>query len=116
MVTSASTKVQILGHSFIWRLANDLWQECIDRAVATFNASGLDYGVGEQTVQKLRDYDLHHMATYKPDILVLEIGANDLTELAPEVVGSTIEDLVCVLHQTYGVKSLQYLPCSVDQI
>ena len=40
----------------------------------------------------------------KPDILVLEIGTNDLTGLAPEVVGSVIKDLVCLLHETYGVK------------
>ena len=41
---------------------------------------------------------------HKLDILVLEISANDLIELAPEVVGSVIKDLVCLLHKTYGVK------------
>lgn len=41
---------------------------------------------------------------HKLDISVLEISANDLIELAPEVVGSVIKDLVCLLHKTYGVK------------
>ena len=107
MATSNSTKVLILGHSFVRHLANDLRRECVDRAIATFDVSGLDvrmYGVGGQTVKKLRDNDLHQVATYKPDILVLEIGANDLIELAPEVVGSAMEDLVCLLHKTYWVK------------
>ena len=44
------------------------------------------YGVGGRTVQKMRDCDLHQVAKCKPDILVLEIDANDLAELAPEVV------------------------------
>lgn len=97
----------ILGHSFVRHLANNLQRECVDRCVATFDVSGLDVRMcraGGRTVQKLRDYDLHQVATYKPDILVLEFGANDLTELAPEVVGSAIEDLVCLLHKTFGVK------------
>ena len=34
----------------------------------------------------------------------MEIGANDLIELAPEVVGSATEDLVCLLHETYREK------------
>lgn len=41
---------------------------------------------------------------HKLDISVLEISANDLIELAPEVIGSVIKDLVCLLHKTYGVK------------
>ena len=67
MVTSNSTKVLILGHSFVRRLANNLWRECVDRAVATSDVSGLDvwmYGVGGRTVKKLRDNDLHQVATY----------------------------------------------------
>ena len=109
MATSVSTKVLILGHSLVRRLATDLRRECVDRAVETFNVSGVDvrlYGVGGRTVQKLQDYDLRQVAKCKSDIFLLEIGANDLTELAPEVVhvGSAIEDLVCLLHEIYCVK------------
>ena len=80
------------------------------RAVATLNVSGVDvrmYGVGGQTVQKLWDHDLHQVAKLKPDILVLEIGANDLNELPPEVISSAIQEVVCLfvclLHKIYGV-------------
>ena len=107
MATSVSKKVLILGHSFVRRLVTDLRRECVDRAVETFNVSGVDVrlvGVGGRTVQKLRDYDLYRVDKCKPDILVLEISANDLMELASEVVGSALEDLVCLLHKTYGVK------------
>ena len=38
------------------------------------------------------------------NLLVLEIGANDLFELTPEVEGFAIQDLVCIFHKTYGVK------------
>ena len=65
MLTSVSTKVLILGHSFIWRLATNLRWKCVDRAVETFNMRGVDvwlYGTCGQTVQKLQDYDLHQVA------------------------------------------------------
>ena len=103
MATSVSTRVLILSYSFVWHLATDLRWECVDRAVETFSVSGVDaqlYGVGGHTVQKLQNYCLYQVAKCKPDILALEIGANDLTELvAPKVVGSAIEDLVCFFTQ-----------------
>ena len=42
--------------------------------------------------------------SFVPDIVVLQLGTNDLSRLDPLVVGSTIEDLVCILHETYHVK------------
>ena len=62
------------------------------------------YGVGGWTVQKLRDHDLHQVAKCKPEMLVLEISANDLNKLLLEVVGSVIGEVVCLLHETYEVK------------
>jgi hypothetical protein len=44
------------------------------------------------------------VARLSPDIVILEIGTNDLSLLPPEVVGSEIEDLVSLLQQTYHVK------------
>ena len=32
-----------------------------------------------------------------PEIIILEVGTNDLTSVAPEIVGSSIEDLVVTL-------------------
>ena len=65
MATSGSTKVLILSYSFVRHLAMDLRWECVDRAVETFNVSGVDvrlYGVGGHTVQKLRNYRLYQVA------------------------------------------------------
>lgn len=39
-----------------------------------------------------------------PDVLILEIGTNDLVDTGPEVVGSEIEDLVCLLLGSYSVR------------
>ena len=67
MATSVSTRVLILGHSFVWHLATDLRWECVDRAVETFSVSGVDvqlYGVGGHTVQKLQNYGLYQVAKW----------------------------------------------------
>ena len=37
------------------------------------------------------------------DIVILEVGTNDLPSVAPEVVGSSIEDLVVTLKSIYSV-------------
>ena len=62
------------------------------------------HGVGGRMVRKLVYYNLGKEAKCKPDILILEIGANDLNEMQPKVVGSKIQDLVKLLHKQYGVK------------
>ena len=41
MATSVSTKVLILGHSCVRRLVTNLQRECVDRALGTFNVSGV---------------------------------------------------------------------------
>ena len=38
-----------------------------------------------------------------PDIVILVVGTNDLPSVAPEVVGSSIEDLVVTLKSIYSV-------------
>ena len=46
------------------------------------------HGVGGRTVAKLRAFDLSVVQDLAPDILILEVGTNDLVDLSPEVVGS----------------------------
>ena len=41
---------------------------------------------------------------YKPDIVILEIGTNDLSGHNPEVVGSKLDDLVHVLRDQDKVR------------
>ncbi len=61
-------------------------------------------GIGGRTVQKLRQHDLDEVSRLSPDIVLLEIGTNDLSYLRPEVVGSQIEELVVLLREIYMVK------------
>jgi lysophospholipase L1-like esterase len=62
------------------------------------------HGIGGRTFRKVRNHDLGVVARLSPDIVILEIGTNDLSLLPPEVVGSEIEELVYLLRQTYHVK------------
>lgn len=62
------------------------------------------HGVGRRTVAKLRSFDLHVVEQIAPDVVVLEIGTNDLVDTSPEVVGSAIESLVCLLLEGYKVR------------
>jgi len=92
-------RVLLLGHSFIRRLKYDLDRVFDSRATHNFGLTGTAdvffHGVGGRTVHKLHQYDLEFVRQLRPDIIILEIGTNDLTISRPEVVGSFIEDL-CV--------------------
>ena len=44
------------------------------------------------------------VASFAPDIVILQLGTNDLSRLNPLVVGSSIEELVTILHDTHHVK------------
>ena len=55
-------------------------------------------------MQRALFYRLTRVESFRPDIVVLELGTNDLTSSEPEVVGSMLEELVRVLHVDYGVK------------
>ena len=58
-------------------------------------------GTGGRTVDKLNKYDLSLLVKYKPDIVILEVGTNDLSTLRPEIVGSKIDDLAQALRDQY---------------
>ena len=60
-------------------------------------------GTGGRTVGKLKSYDLHVVRQLMPGIVILEVGTNDLPSVAPELVGSSIEDPVDTLKSIYSV-------------
>lgn len=107
-MASAVPKVLILGHSFVRRLSSDLSRGFDPRAFKDFKLQGTAsvslHGVGGRTVASLRSFDLHVISRLAPDIVILEIGTNDLSRLAPEVVGSAIEDLVQFLLDRFSVR------------
>ena len=78
-------------HSSVRRLREDLEVAFDERASRDFHlqdtAKDRLYGVGGLAVSKLRQQDLSVVSSFAPDIVILEIGANDLAVDRPEVVG-----------------------------
>lgn len=60
------------------------------------------HGVGGFTVAWLRR-DLGIVSSLFPQVVILEIGTNDLDRLRPELVGSQMEELVRLLHDNFLV-------------
>ena len=65
-------------------------------------------GVGGRTVDKLPKFDVHLVRRLQPQIVILEIGSNDLSppDARPEVVRSKIETLVQRLHAECHVETI----------
>ena len=97
----------IPGHSFIRRFDNfvaanpNLNHQFLLNNVATLKWRG----VGAEL-----QYDLPVVASSAPDIVILQLGTNDLSRLDPLVVASSIEELVTILHDTYNVQAYLCLP------
>ena len=60
--------------------------------------------MGGRTLKKFRLFVLGAVSALKPDVIILEIGANDLVADHPEVVGSEIDYLVQLLLQSSSVR------------
>ena len=84
----ANPKVLILGHSFISRLGQfiatrpRLNHHFLLNEVATFEW----HGIGGRTVWKTMELDLHMVASFALDIVILQLGTNDLSQLDPLVI------------------------------
>ena len=101
---SPKPHVLIMGHAFVRRFELFL-SEGIDTKVRqnlnlSCSAQITFLGVGGRTVHKLSKFDLHLVRCLQPQIVILEIGSNDLSppDARPKVVGSKIETLVQRLH------------------
>ena len=106
-MASPLPSVLVLGHSFIRRLRDDLRSRFDSRADGTFGLSDDAivrlHGVGGLTVARLR-CDLGIVSSLSPQIVILEIGTNDLARFRPEVTGSEIEELVRLLLEKFFVQ------------
>ena len=102
----ALPKMLILGHSFIRRLDNFVTANPnLDHNFSLGNIAKFKWhGVGGRTVAKTVKYDLPVIAAFAPDIVILQLGTNDLSHLDPLVAGSSIEELVTTLHHEYNVR------------
>ena len=95
-------KVIVFGHSFVKRLHRNLRSNFDVRGALSFNiqrASVKLHGIGGRTVDKLIAFNLDKVRSFRPAIVILEVGTNDLGHSKPEVVGSKIDDLVHLLLQ-----------------
>lgn len=100
-------RVLILGHSFVKRIQRDLNARFHPKAYSHFQFLGTAeihlHGIGGRKVATLQAHDLHVVRNLRPEIVILEIGTNDLSFTSPEVVGSSIEELVRLLQRSYSV-------------
>ena len=106
-MTLCVPKAMILGHSFVRRLRGDLEQHFDDRAKSTFDLKDVQvrlFGVGGRTVNKIKQFDLANVSRFAPDVVILEIGTNDLCNEPPETVGSQIDELVELLLNHFPVR------------
>ena len=90
-------KVLVFGHSFVKRLHRDLRSNLDVRAALSFNvqrASVKLHGIGGHTVDKLIAFVLNKVCSFRPAIVILEIGTNDLSHSKPEVVGSKMTSFI----------------------
>lgn len=108
IMANSPPTVLILGHSFVKRLLSDIREGFNSEVSLSFGLSGTASvrlsGVGGRTVAKLTRFDLDIISYYQPEIVILEIGTNDLSCIAPEVVGSEIDEFVQLLLGRYSVR------------
>ena len=100
-------KVMILGHSFVRRFHCDLEKHFDARAKRDFDLSTVNvrlFGTGGRTVAKINHFDLKTVARFSPDVVILEVGTNDLSDKPPETVGSEIDDLAVKLINEFSVR------------
>ena len=101
-------RVLILGHSFIRRLREHITSSQDNGYTAKLGISTPEFfckwhGVGGRTIAKVVKYDLGVVKDFGPDIIILQLGSNDLVDSTALTVGSDIEDLVVLLHDHYKV-------------
>ena len=103
----AEPRVLVLGDSFIRRLrlflSRDSYHFSVDFKLS-HRAFIKWHGVGGRTVSKTLHLDFNVIESFRPEIVIMQLGSNDLTDSGPLHVGSAIEDFVRLLHYTYGVK------------
>lgn len=102
----AVPRVLVLGDSFIRRLSHFLSGHS-RKYSADFQLSRRAtikwHGIGGRTVAKTIQHDLNVVKSFCPDIVILQLGSNDLTASDPAHVGSNIDDFVRLLHDVYNV-------------
>lgn len=109
MTAQPQPRILVLGHSFVWRLDHYIATTRLPCVRRNFSLPGdppvVFHGIGGRTMAQLRTHDLHVIATFKPTILILEIGTNDLTNPNTNVttLAFAIFHLVQFIHHVFHV-------------
>ena len=99
----------ILGHSFIRllhefvRLPTNALREDFD-ITTPMNLHW--HGIGGRTVAKVIRYDLEIVRQFSPDIVILQLGTNDISDCSIHsalTVGSQLKDLTKLLHEQFSI-------------
>ena len=62
------------------------------------------HGIGGRTISKVIRHDLGIVEEFAPEIVVIQLGTNDLSSLSAVETGSALEDLSRLLYESYGVQ------------
>ena len=104
-------RVLILGHSFISRLANDIFvKPYLDSNFDLMQCDIHCYGIGGASVKTFFDKQevCAEIVNFKPHIIILQVGGNDLCfeDLKPETLACQIIDSMEELHSKYEIKQI----------
>ena len=104
----AEPRVLILGHSFFRRL-HEFVRMPTNALQEDFDITPMNlrwHGIGELTMAKVIRYYLEIVRQFSPDIVILQLGTNDISDRSIRsvlTVGSQLEDLTKLLHDQFGV-------------
>ena len=101
MAETQPTRVLILGHSFIHRLKSFLVLRYsflfLRNLQLSENLQIRWHGIRGRTVSKVVKYDLGVVGSFTPEIVIVQLGSNELTSMSAAKTGSAIEDLARLL-------------------
>ena len=97
-------RVLILGHSFIRRVPDFLSRNFNAHIAKNLSLDGdlliRWHGIGGRTVSTTRKYDLGVVEEFAPNVVIMQLGTNDLTTITAVETGSAIEDLCRLLYES----------------
>ena len=112
MAVSNKPNVLIMDHSFVRRFYTFLTSETDLRCEQDLGLGSTwcirFFGIGGRTISKTRSFDCVAVKSFEPDVVILELGSNDLTpkDVRPETVGSDLADLVAHLFKVTNAKQI----------
>lgn len=105
----------IFGYSFVRRLSTFIrrhWSDGLNHSFSLTEPVVKFCGNRELTVTRALNSRLTCVASFRPNIVIIELGTNDLTRFGPAEVGSNLEEFARNLHANYGVKHRGFWNCA----